>query len=316
MVSPKQLLEQLPPRPVTRFAPSPTGRLHLGHVVNAVWTWGVARALGGTVVLRMEDHDRGRCRAAFETGILDDLAWLGLRADHGETELRSGTPCEFRQSDIPVRYEEALARIASRTNVYGCACSRKLVAARTGAAGPEEEVTYDGHCATLGLPAAPPNGVRVTLPDTMARFHDALLGPQQQHPARQCGDLLVRERNGSWTYQWCVVADDLAHGVDLVVRGEDLLASTGRQLLLGELLGAVAPPHYLHHPLLFGEDGRKLSKRDGATGIRELREAGVAPESVLGEAARRSGLLAAPRMVHADELPALFVADQQLLIPR
>jgi glutamyl-Q tRNA(Asp) synthetase len=312
----QQLLERLPPRPVTRFAPSPTGRLHLGHVVNAVWTWGIARALGGTVVLRMEDHDRGRCRPEFEDEILEDLAWLGLRADRGERELRVGTPCAFRQSDTPNRYEESLAHIASRTHVYGCACSRRILGARIGEAGQDEEVAYDRHCATLGRAPAPPNGVRVALPDSVASFDDALLGPQQQHPARQCGDLLVRERNGSWTYQWCVVVDDLAHGVDLVVRGEDLLASTGRQILLGQLLGAACTPHFLHHPLLFGEDGRKLSKRDGATGIRELRDAGTAPEAVLGEAARRSGLLAAPRMVRADELPALFLAGGELFSPR
>lgn len=312
----QQLLERLPPHPVTRYAPSPTGRLHLGHVVNAVWTWGIARALGGTVVLRMEDHDGGRCRPEYEAGILEDLAWLGLRADLGEAELRNGAPCAFRQSDTPQRYEGALMRIASSARVYGCACSRKALAARIGTAGEDGEIAYDSYCAGLGLQPLPPNGVRVALQDTVVTFDDALLGPQRQHPARQCGDILARERNGSWTYQWCVVVDDLAHGVDLVIRGEDLLASTGRQMQLIGFLGAATPPRYLHHPLLLGDDGRKLSKRDGATGIRELRDAGIAPEAVLGEAARRSGLLAAPRMVNADELPGLFAPGGNLFSPR
>jgi glutamyl-Q tRNA(Asp) synthetase len=300
---------RLSPRPVTRFAPSPTGHLHLGHVANAVWIWGIARALGGTVVLRMEDHDRGRCRAEFEASILEDLAWLGLHADAGEAELRAGGPCAFRQSDCLAHYDDALAQLCERANVYGCACSRKEIAARLPeAVAQRDEHPYDAYCRVLGLPQRPLHGVRVALPDEEVHFTDARLGPQRQRPAQQCGDLLLRERNGYWSYQFCVVVDDMRDGVNLVVRGTDILASTGRQILLARLLGAAAPPQYLHHPLILAEDGRKLSKREAAQGIRELRAAGAVPEAVLGDAAYRTGLIAVPRPLTAAELPGLFTA--------
>lgn len=307
MPPPRLYKAALPARPVTRFAPSPTGHLHLGHVANAVWTWGLARALGGTVVLRMEDHDRGRCRPEYEASILKDLAWLGLAADRGEAELRSQAPCAFRQSDHGERYMAALARLEERGTVYGCGCSRKAIQTRTGQAEGEEN-PYDNYCRALGISAGPELGLRVPLPGHEVTFLDALLGEIRQCPARQCGDLLVRERNGYWTYQFCVVVDDAADGVDLVVRGQDLLASTGRQILLRELLGEASGPAYVHHPLIRAVDGQKLSKRDAAQGIRELRGAGRGPASVLGEAAHRTGLLATPEEVCADDLAGLFSA--------
>lgn len=287
---------------VTRFAPSPTGHLHLGHVVNAAWTWALACALDGAVVLRMEDHDRGRCRPEYEASILEDLAWLGLVAERGETELRAGGPCAFRQSDCAARYAAALAQLGAE--VYGCVCSRKALAARVGQC--DGEHAYDGHCRGLELPAGPPNGARVVLPQDEVRFDDLLLGPQSQHPAKECGDLLVRERNGSWSYQFCVVVDDAAHGVNLVVRGTDILASTGRQVLLARMLGGGAAPVYAHHPLVYAPDGHKLSKREASQGVRELRAEGRSAASVLGEAAWRGGLLEAARDLEATELGSLL----------
>jgi glutamyl-tRNA synthetase/glutamyl-Q tRNA(Asp) synthetase len=138
------------------------------------------------------------------------------------------------------------------------------------------------------------------------RFDDARLGPCEQTPAAQCGDLLLRDRLGQWTYQFAVVADDLRHGVDLVVRGEDLLESTGRQLLLARLLGRAAPPVFLHHPLIRKPGGEKLSKSSGDTGIRELRAAGVSPAAVLGRAAFLTGLRAVDVPLAPGELANLF----------
>lgn len=284
-------------RPITRFAPSPTGHLHLGHVANAVWTWGLARALGGEVILRMEDHDRGRCRAEFEASILDDLAWLGLAADR---------PGLARQSDHPQRYARCLELLAGRAEVYGCACSRKLIAARMSAPPGEDESPYDNHCRALGLALEPDRGVRVALPREAVEFEDFLLGSLRQRPSQQCGDLLLRERNGYWTYQFCVVADDIADGIDLVVRGVDILPSTGRQLLLARMLGHDVAPTYVHHPLINAPDGRKLSKREAAQGIRELRAAGRSAESVLGEAAFLTGLSNANAPISAVDLARLF----------
>lgn len=277
------------PAPVTRFAPSPTGHLHLGHVVNALYVWGVARAVGGRVQLRIEDHDRIRCRPAYEASLLDDLAWLGLEPDEGLTPL-------VRQSDTPEAYAGALSRLRAAAHVYTCACSRREIGG-----GP-----YDGRCRDRGLTDADSRALRVVLPDAIERFDDLALGPQAQRPASQCGDLLIRDRDGHWTYQFAVTVDDLRHGVSLVIRGEDLLDSTGRQLALARLLGRVEPPLFLHHPLIADAAGRKLSKSAGDTGIRELRAAGHAPAAVLGLAAASVGLV--PRGTHLDatSLGALF----------
>lgn len=289
-------LPALPLRPVTRYAPSPTGYLHLGHVSNAVWTWGIARAAGGTVLLRIEDHDRGRCRPEYERAIREDLEWLGLHPDR-----------ESRQSDAPEVYREALDRLGRSAGVYGCRCSRADIARRSGSQPSDgEELHYPGTCRDLGIRPREGVGARVMLSEETVGFDDLRLGPQQQTPARQCGDLLLRDATGSWTYQFCVTVDDARQGITLVIRGEDLLSSTGRQILLGTMLGREQPAAFLHHPLLVNEQGAKLSKRDRATGIRELRGAGRSPESVLGEAAWRTGLLPEPRPVGVSELPGLF----------
>lgn len=301
-------LNRIPPGPVTRFAPSPTGRLHLGHVVNAVWVWGLAQATGGRVLLRIEDHDRGRCRQEFEDHILADLEWLGLEPDAGTVRsLRSG-PSPFRQSDGAAEYEAALARLREAQRVFACACSRKQIAAAAGVAAREgDEVPYPGTCRAKGLEAGPGRGLRLVLPDVPIAFEDLRHGRLTQHPARQCGDLLLRDPTGNWTYQFCVVVDDLRHGVTLVIRGDDLLASTGRQLQLRGMLSDAPPPVHLHHPLVFGATpGVKLSKRDQVAGLDAMRAAGRSAASVLGEAAFRSGLLPAPGAVAAGELGGLF----------
>lgn len=289
-------LSSLPVRPATRFAPSPTGYLHLGHVANAVWTWGIARAAGGTVLLRIEDHDRGRCRPEYEQAIREDLEWLGLSPDR-----------ESRQSDDPAVYREALDRLGRTAGVYGCRCSRADIARRTG---PEpadgEELRYPGTCRDLGIPPLEGAGIRVMLGEETIGFNDLRLGPQQQTPARQCGDLLLRDAAGNWTYQLAVTVDDARQGISLVIRGEDLLPSTGRQILLAKMLGREQPAAFLHHPLIVNPEGAKLSKRDRATGIRELRAAGWSPESVLGESAWRTGLLPELRPLGVSELAALF----------
>jgi glutamyl-Q tRNA(Asp) synthetase len=299
------LAARLPARPLTRFAPSPTGYLHLGHVANAIYVWGLARALGGRVLLRMEDHDRSRCRPAYETAALEDLEWLGLAPDVGQPgEFRSG-PSSYRQSDCAETYEAALRTLGRHARVFGCNCSRKDIAAEAGDPF-NEETAYPGRCRGRGLGPGPGRGLRVRMDPGTERFTDGLLGELSQEPAVQCGDLLLRDRMGHWTYQFAVVVDDLRHGVDLVIRGEDLLSSTGRQLRLGRLLGRDRPPVFLHHPLISKPDGAKLSKASGDTGIRELRRAGAAPSEVLGLAAWLTGLLDQPRDVAVGELADLF----------
>ena len=303
------LRRRLPPNPVTRFAPSPTGLLHLGHVANAVYVWGVARALGGRVLLRIEDHDRGRSRRHYEDAALEDLEWLGLVPDLGAfAELRAGASA-YRQSDRGEVYASTLNALAATTKVYACDCSRREIALEGGDPF-NEETRYPGHCRDRGLPLGDGRGTRVVMEPGEEGFDDALAGPQTQRPADQCGDLLLRDRNGNWTYQYAVVVDDMEHGVDLVIRGEDLLSSTGRQLRLARLLGRELMPVFLHHPLIRKPDGAKLSKSSGDTGIAELRKAGVRAEEVLGEAAWRAGLVGERREKAVDELPGLF-ADKR-----
>jgi glutamyl-tRNA synthetase/glutamyl-Q tRNA(Asp) synthetase len=209
---------------VTRFAPAPTGYLHLGHVVNAIFVWGLARAQRGRVLLRIEDHDRARSRREFERAILEDLDWLGFHAD---------APC-VRQSDRTSIYEAALAKLRAASLIYACECSRAAIAASTQ---PGQELRYPGTCANKTLPERPGLGLRVRLAPSLERFTDLRHGPREQHPHEQSGDLLVRDRAGNWTYQFAVTVDDMDQGVTLVIRGDDLLASTGRQIQLARLLG-------------------------------------------------------------------------------
>ncbi|MGH7511909.1 MAG: glutamate--tRNA ligase family protein [Gemmatimonadales bacterium] len=305
------LAARLPPRPLTRYAPSPTGYLHLGHVANAVWVWGLARALGGRVLLRIEDHDRGRCRPAFEAALLEDLEWLGLEPDLGQpSQLRAG-PSRCRQSDAGAVYQAALDRLGRGAALFGCDCTRKAITRAEGDVF-NEETRYPGRCRARELTLQPGLGVRLRVDSGVEHFVDARLGPQTQDPSVQCGDLLLRDRQGQWTYQFAVVVDDLRQAVDLVVRGEDLLESTGRQIRLGRLLGRAAPPVFVHHPLIRKPGGQKLSKAARDTGIRELRGAGVSPAEALGRAAFLTGLRPRPEPLEPHDLANLFAGGYDL----
>ena len=301
----------------TRFAPAPTGYLHLGHAANAVWVWGIARAFGGRVLLRVEDHDRGRCRPGYERALLDDLDWLGLVPDgFGTDEFRAG-PLTQRQSDNTARYAARLTALEANGLAYSCGCSRADIvrAVRTHDA-THGELRYAGTCRDRHVdPASTPARRVRMLPGTTEHFDDVRLGPQTQDPDLQCGDLLARDRSGNWTYQFAVVVDDLEQGVDVVIRGEDLLESTGRQLRLARLLGRERPPRFLHHPLLRNADGRKLSKSAHDTGLRELRAEGRSRGDVLGLAAHLSGLVDVARPIAADRLGDLFSAARNVDIP-
>jgi glutamyl-tRNA synthetase/glutamyl-Q tRNA(Asp) synthetase len=300
------LAERLPGRPLTRFAPSPTGYLHLGHVVNAAYVWGLARALGGRVLLRVEDHDRIRCRPDYEHALLDDLEWLGLEPDLGTpAALRQGRS-PFRQSDCGAIYQDRLEGLAAAGLVFGCDCSRREVNAEAGATA-HRETRYPGRCRDRGLPLETGRGVRLRMAPGEEQFLDPRLGERRQDPSAQCGDMLLRDRLGNWTYQFAVTVDDLRHEVDLVIRGEDLAESTGRQLRLARLLGRERPAVFLHHPLLRKPDGVKLSKAAGDSGIRELRAAGEPPTDVLGRAAWMGGLLDRPRPLRPADLTDLFL---------
>lgn len=284
---------------ITRFAPSPTGYLHLGHVVNAIYVWGVARARGGRVLLRIEDHDRVRSRPHFEAALLDDLDWLGFVPDEGRNPV-------VRQRDRHEAYGAMLERLRGAHRVYVCACSRTEIHLRTQRVGARGGERYDGRCRERRLDEGPGRGLRLEMPDPPERFTDLRLGPLEQAAAQQCGDLLLRDRDGHWTYQFAVTVDDFLQGVTLVIRGEDLLSSTGRQIALARMLGRETPPAFLHHPLILKASGEKLSKAAGDTGIRDLRRQGWSAPDVIGRAAAAVGLVDRPRPIAATEVASLF----------
>ena len=288
-------------KPTTRYAPSPTGWLHLGHAAHMIYLWGLAELLGARVLLRIEDHDRQRCRAEYEAAILEDLDWLGFEPDN-DLDPRC------RQSDSEAAYRQALDKLRrGGHNVYRCVCTRKDLAARC-AAGEAGERIYDGRCRAANRPSGASRGLRLEWAGGEEAFDDGFLGAQRQDPARQCGDLLLKDRRGQWTYQFAVAVDDMRRGIDLIVRGEDLLASTGRQIRLARLLGRARPARFYHHPLAVDAAGVKLSKRQRSPALREMRAAGVRPAEVLGRAARSVGLTAAPQPLERRAIADLIAA--------
>jgi glutamyl/glutaminyl-tRNA synthetase len=300
-------LRLLPASPVTRFAPAPTGRLHLGHLVNALYTWGLARATGGRVVLRIEDHDRQRSRGAYEADLLDDLERLGLVPDEPPLAAFRHGATPYRQSDAGPVYEAALDGLRALGLVYACDCSRSTFAAWQAAHGtPWRGIGCPGGCRERSLPQDGGAGLRVAVGAGTERWVDLLAGPMADEPARD-GDPLVRDRLGNWTYAFCVVVDDARHRIDLVIRGRDLLDATAVQLRLARLLGRDEPPRFLHHPLIRHASGRKLSKAAGDTAVTALLDEGRSPAQLFGLAARLAGLRPDDAPIDPGDLAAPFL---------
>lgn len=258
-----------------RFAPSPTGRMHLGNVYAAVQSWLSARRQGGQWIVRMEDIDPQRSRPEFADRILCDLEWLGLGWD-GPVEFQS------RRSDL---YRAALDSLAAGGHVYGCTCSRADILAASAPHQSDGRIIYGGRCRPDGMPRrvampAARHSVRLWVPDREIKFVDRNFGLQQVNLARDCGDFVVRRSDGGWAYQLAVTVDDALQGITEVVRGEDLLLSAAQQIYLFELLG-FPPPDYAHIPLLKNEAGQRLAKRDRSANLDLLRP-NLTPEQVLG----------------------------------
>jgi glutamyl-Q tRNA(Asp) synthetase len=269
---------------VTRFAPSPTGRLHLGHAYSALLAHGMARAAGGRFLLRIEDIDSTRCRPEFEAAILEDLAWLGLDWD-GPVR---------RQSDHLAEYREALDRLAALQVIYPCFCARGEILAEIARAGQaphgREGPLYPGTCRGLSaaerqsrIAAGAAHALRLDAGRAGAitgvlEFEDRLRGRLRVDPGL-LGDVVLARRDIGTSYHLAAVADDALQGVTLVVRGEDLLEATHVHRLLQHLLGLPAP-EYRHHPLLRDESGKRFAKRNRAVTIEELRRSGCTPAEV------------------------------------
>jgi glutamyl-Q tRNA(Asp) synthetase len=281
------LLEHRTNDTVTRFAPSPTGYLHLGHVRSALEGWRAAREAGGRFLLRLEDIDHTRCRPEFADAITEDLAWLGLDWDG---PIR-------RQSEHFADYRAALARLDAAGLIYPCFCTRRDIQAEIARAGgaPQGEMglPYPGTCRHLGAAERaekralePDYALRLDVAASMARTGPLAWVEDERRVAADpaaLGDVVLARKEMPTSYHLAVTVDDALQGVSLVTRGADLFAATHIHRLLQALLG-LPTPRYRHHPLLTDAVGRRLAKRDGALTIRTMREAEMTPAAILAAA--------------------------------
>lgn len=288
--------------PRGRFAPSPSGRIHLGNILCCLLAWLSVRRRGGRVVLRVEDLDTARCPRRYAGQMEDDLRWLGLNWDEGPG---GGPDAPYYQSERTALYRAALERLEDMGLVYPCFCTRAELHAAGAPHREDGQVVYAGTCRRLTAAEAAERArvrapaMRLRVPEEEVSFTDGHMGVYRENLARDCGDFLLRRSDGMFAYQLAVVVDDAAMGITEVVRGADLLSSSPRQLLLYRLLGLPAP-EFIHLPLLLAPDGRRLSKRDADAGLDSLRGRVTAAE-VLGKLAYLAGFnpSAEPRTAEA-----------------
>lgn len=288
-----------------RFAPSPTGSLHLGLARTALLAYLRARAQGGAFVLRSEDIDTPRVVPGSLAAILGDLRFLGISWDEGPDV--SGPFAPYEQAQRSAYYEQAIARLSARGLVYACTCSRKEIASASAPHGPSEfGPPYPGTCRAAPTRPGAPAALRLRVPDALPSFVDALTGRAVQPEAQ--GDFVLKRSDGLYSYHLAVVVDDITMQVSEVVRGADLAGCTGLQLALYEALEAPAP-RFAHVPLLRGADGKRLAKRDGASSVGALRAAGKRAEEIVGELLAGLGLVPAGTRLLPDEFLPDFSWD-------
>lgn len=294
-----------------RFAPTPSGRMHLGNLFAALLCWLDARKQGAELLLRMEDLDRERCRPEYAALLADDLRWLGLSWDSGWKEGDRA----YLQSQRQAYYEAALRKLEEMGLLYPCYCNRRERLAANAPHLSDGSVLYEGRCRALTESqrlALEQEGrkpaLRVRIPKETISFVDGNYGPYTEQLEKECGDIILRRSDGVFAYQLAVVVDDGLMGVTRVVRGHDLLSSTPRQIWLLSQLG-FAPPHYCHTPLLIDSQGRRLSKRDRDLDMGNLRTV-TTPERLLGILAHLAGILDRPDAISAPELVPLFSWEQ------
>ncbi len=304
---------------IGRFAPSPTGRMHLGNVAAALVSWLSVRAVGGRWILRIEDLDPQRSRMEYARMIEDDLHWLGLDWDEGGLD-GMGNRGPYLQSLRSELYERYLQRLIDTGLTYPCYCSRAEIMATQAPHQSDGRVVYQGTCRpkrlTIAMSRSAENTcglvendsvkatTRLFVPDEMISFTDRVYGPQSVNLAEHCGDFILRRKDGAWAYQLAVVVDDAEMGVTEIVRGSDLLLSSAQQIYLYRLL-ELPTPDFAHIPLVCNADGRRLSKRDSSLSMEALRERHTA-EEIIGKAAALIGVIPAPAPCRPDELAEVF----------
>ena len=289
---------------VGRFAPTPSGRMHLGNVFSALMAWASARSQNGSFILRIEDLDVRAHNPQYTSYLLDDLQWLGLTWDKGP----------FYQSKRTELYQEALVKLQQQGLLYPCFCSRADLHAAQAPHASDGTYVYTGICRNLSpdereelskhkIPAT-----RLRVPNKTYTFKDRVYGPIAQNLAESCGDFIVQRADGVFAYQLAVVIDDADMGITEVVRGSDLLSSTPRQLYLQDVLG-LSHPHYAHLPLLVAPDGKRLSKRNRDLDLGTLRNQGKTPEEILGFLAYCVGLAEIEEPLSAVQVASRFSWD-------
>ena len=287
-----------------RFAPSPTGRMHLGNVYTALLSWLAVKSEGGEWILRIEDLDPQRSKTAFASQIEDDLRWLGLDWDAG------GNCSSFRQSERAEIYAHYYQILKEKGLIYPCFCSRADIAAAQAPHATDHHGVYAGTCRNLTekermeRAATRQPAMRLMAPDEEIVFVDGHYGPQCANLQQACGDFVVRRADGVFAYQLAVVVDDALMGVNQVVRGNDLLASTPQQIYLYRLLG-FDEPQFFHLPLLCNATGARLCKRDRSLDLGELRKS-YSAEEIVGRLAFVANLIDRPESIAPRELVPLF----------
>lgn len=281
-----------------RFAPSPTGRMHLGNVFCALLSWLSARSQGGRWLLRIEDIDPQRSRQAYADLLMDDLQWLGLDWDD-EPVYQS------HRTDI---YEHYFQLLCQQGLTYPCYCTRADLLATQAPHESDGRVVYPGTCRHRPLQPNRPAAIRLQVPNRIITFTDGHYGLQSVNLAEHVGDFVIRRKDGAWAYQLAVVVDDALMGVTQVVRGRDLLLSSPQQLYIAQLLNFPSP-HFIHLPLLCNATGQRLSKRDQSLDMACLRQRYTASE-LIGMLAHLAGLQPSPFPVTPQELIAHFSWDK------
>ena len=283
----------------TRFSPSPTGALHLGGAHTALFNWLIARHYQGTFILRIEDTDQERSQEKFVTEILDALTWLGLNWDEGP----------YRQMERLPIYRDYINRLLEKGAAYYCNCPPQDAKARQAAITRGEKPKYDGRCREINLPAGPDTAVRFKTHHTgVTHWDDQIKGPIAFENL-ELDDLVLQRADGIPTYNFAVVVDDITMAVTHVIRGEDHIPNTPRQLLIYEALG-IAPPLFAHMPLMLGKDRAKLSKRHGALSAMAYRDQGFLPQSLVNYLARLGWSHGDQEIFSREELIKYFTLKQ------